>query len=201
MDTKSKVFFTADWHLCEKKAPNTWSFHRDFETPEQMNDTIIEKINKYVGKNDKLFVLGDVAVSVEAEKWLNEIVCENLILVKGEKDEPQEIHEMLTKYFCEIYYSSTLIEGPSDLQFVIGHKPSNVYTELQLQIFSARFVKSSDNFFGLHGHVHRAKSCGMHRDMLNVGCDLWDYVPLSLDRVMHLHGAITKYWDGEIFNY
>ena len=201
MDTK--LFFTADLHLCEKKAPNTWSFHRDFETPEQMNDTIVAKINREVGAQDTLYVLGDVAASVEAEKWLAQINCQNMILVMGEKDQPMEMHKMLSRFFSTIFYSPTTINIGStdlDMSFIIGHKPSDVAKELRTQKFEQRFVKDSSLFFGLHGHIHRAKSCGNNRDMLNVGCDLWDYVPLSLDRVMHLHGAITKYWDDEIFN-
>ena len=196
MDTKT--FFTAYWHLCEKKAPNTWSFHRDFDSPEQMNDTIIGKVNRYVGENDTLYVLGDVATSLEAEQWLQQIKCKNLVLVMGEKDQPMEMFEMLSKYFSPIFHSPTSINNLSEITFVAGHKPSDVKERLNTLNDEQRFTNQL--FFGLHGHIHRAKSCGSNRDMLNVGCDLWDYVPLSFERIMHLHGAVTKFWDGEIFN-
>lgn len=198
MDTKT--FFTSDWHLGEKKAPNTWAYHRDFDSPEDMNHTIIQKVNRYVGEKDTLYVLGDVAVNLEAEKWLSQINCKNLILIQGEKDQSAEMHGMLSQYFSAIYEAPTLVHNLNDLTFVVGHKPSDVKKLMEQQIFDLRFVKKSEDFFGLHGHIHRAKACGASRNALNVSCDLWDYVPLSLERIMHLHGAVTKYWDGEVFD-
>lgn len=199
-------FFTGDWHLSEKKSPNTWSFHRDFDSPEEMNDLIIKKINKFVGKNDELYVLGDVAVGPECEAWLQQIKCQNLFLITGEKDDSAKnpwVREVLAKYF-QSPWSDTIdvqISTLPNITLVLGHKPSTTKNYLSQMRDSHKFTNSSEDFFGLFAHVHRAKTVGLNRDMLNVGCDLWDYVPLSEERIAHLHGAVTKFWDDEIYKY
>lgn len=198
-------FFTGDWHLSEKKAPNTWSFHRDFDSPEEMNDLIIQKINKYVGADDELYVLGDVAVGPECEPWLKQIICKNLFLIAGEKDDSTKnpwVRDILPNYF-QSPWSNTMevnISTLPDVTLILGHKPSTANLFLNQAIDANRFTKEASQFFGLFAHVHRAKTVSKNRDMLNVGCDLWDYVPLSEERIAHLHGAVTKFWDNEVYD-
>ena len=194
-------FFTSDWHLGEKKAPNTWSYHRDFDSPEEMNDTIIKKINKYVGKNDELYVLGDVAVGPECELWLQQINCQNLFLITGDKDDHSKfewVKEIYPKYFQSPWSDvmTTKISTLPNIELILAHKP---LTTAHYMAQHVDVMNPKENFFGLFGHIHRTKSMGNNRDMLNVACDLWDYVPLSEERIAHLYGAITKYWDDEVF--
>lgn len=196
-------FFTGDWHLSEKKAPNTWSFHRDFDSPEEMNDLIIQKINKYVGADDELYVLGDVAVGPECEPWLKKIVCKNLFLIPGEKDIDTEkggIKSFLQPYFK---LSPTSIKSSTNpnLVYVMAHTPSMCARLIENHNSDVEFLDYIPSVFGLHAHIHRARAMGKSKKTLNVGCDLWDYVPLSESRIDHLYGAITKYWDGEVYDY
>ena len=57
--SKQKIFFTSDthfWHVNIIKYCN-----RPFETIEEMNETIIEKWNSKISKDDIVFNLGDFA--------------------------------------------------------------------------------------------------------------------------------------------
>lgn len=199
-----KKFFTADWHLSELKAPNTWSFHRDFETPEQMNDKIIANINKYVGEDDELYVLGDVGVGPQCEPWLAQIRCKNLFLIIGEKDEAEWAKEVLPKYFKSPWFNTTTvkIETLPNTILCLAHKPSvvqSVINTLEHGDNQYKWMSPKPLFFGLNGHIHRARAGNNLRNTLTVSCDLWDYVPLSQERIAHLYGAITKFWDNEVF--
>jgi len=196
-------FFTADWHLSEKKTPNTWSYHRDFDSPEQMNDCIIQKINKFVGEDDELYVLGDVAVDPNCEYWLQQIKCKNMYLIMGDKDDTKKyewVKEIYPKYFKSPWSDVMKVQISTlpDKELILSHKPSDAAHYLNQTINAAT---PKESLFGLFGHTHRAKAMSVNKNMLSVSCDLWDYVPLSEERIAHLFGAVTKYWDAEVYNY
>ena len=66
-NTKERnVFVCSDPHYSHKnliKSLSTWKSgaHRDFKSVNHHNDTLVNNINKTVGKDDVLFLLGDVA--------------------------------------------------------------------------------------------------------------------------------------------
>lgn len=88
----SEVFFTSDSHYSHVnccRGVSTWkSGHRDFDTLEQMNDSIVSNINNHVCENDILYHLGDWSFGgIEQIKIFRErINCKNVHLILGNHD-------------------------------------------------------------------------------------------------------------------
>jgi len=61
----TRTWFTSDHHLGHEKIISLSG--RPFETVEEMNSVLIERHNAVVGKNDLVWVLGDVAMGAIAE--------------------------------------------------------------------------------------------------------------------------------------
>lgn len=59
---------------------------RMFQSIGEHDYQIVENINALVGKNDKLFILGDVAFSRNGLQWANNIMCRNIELILGNHD-------------------------------------------------------------------------------------------------------------------
>lgn len=76
------VFFTSDLHLGHKFVANT----RKFMSVDEHDQHIIDNINEYVDRRDKLFVLGDVAFTREGFHKLAQVNCRNLELIFGNHD-------------------------------------------------------------------------------------------------------------------
>ena len=96
-----KVFFTSDLHLSHRnlvRKVSEWedcSPCRDFETVEEMNDTIIKNINDTVGENDILYINGDFAIT-NSKNWKTlrqRIKCKNVHLILGNHDPISELLE------------------------------------------------------------------------------------------------------------
>jgi calcineurin-like phosphoesterase family protein len=105
---------------------------RDFKDVEEMNKTIIDNINRVVGKDDRLFILGDVVINKKFIPLLDEINCKNLILLGGNHDRH---YELLQPHFKEIH---GCLEYRNCILTHIPVHPSQKY----------RFKAN------LHGHLH-----------------------------------------------
>jgi calcineurin-like phosphoesterase family protein len=90
------IWFTSDTHYNHKnicKGVTEWSDAdiscRDFQTIEEMNDAIVNSINKYVMENDILYHLGDWSFGGINSIWefRKQIKCKNIHLILGNHDE------------------------------------------------------------------------------------------------------------------
>ena len=57
----SKKFFSSDWHLYHQNIIKYVS--RPFKTTRDMNESIIQRHNNVVGKEDEFWMLGDLCVA------------------------------------------------------------------------------------------------------------------------------------------
>ena len=86
---ESQVFVTSDTHYSHKnicKGTSTWeSGYRDFNTLEEMNQTIVNNINKMVKEDDCLIHLGDWSFGGVDKIWefRKQINCKNIYLAWG----------------------------------------------------------------------------------------------------------------------
>lgn len=88
------IWFTSDTHFYHKnitRGVSEWDRGgktRDFDTIEEMTDSIINGINKYVKKDDILFHLGDWSFGGIDKIWeaRKRIDCENIYLIAGNHD-------------------------------------------------------------------------------------------------------------------
>lgn len=89
----STVFFTSDLHLGHESIIQMRD--RPFSNVEEMDNTLIQNINSKVGKNDKLYILGDISMHIspeEANSLIRRIHGRKFLIlgnhdVTGQKDE------------------------------------------------------------------------------------------------------------------
>lgn len=93
-DTKKhNIFVCSDSHYSHKnliKNLSTWTSgaHRDYSSIEEHNDILVQNINKTVGKNDILFMLGDVSFGGvdNVRIFMDRIICDEIHLIFGNHD-------------------------------------------------------------------------------------------------------------------
>ena len=155
IDNNRKVWLVSDSHYGHKnicRGVTSWrlpdgsipiSQTRDFNTIEQMNETIVNNINSVVGQDDVLIHLGDWSFSgVEnIKKFRDRILCKEIHLILGNhdtnieknRDNVQELFTSVSHYTKLIYKFKT---------FVLSHYPIQSWDGL------------NKGHIQLHGHVH-----------------------------------------------
>lgn len=93
-DNGDNIYFTSDSHYTHKnicKGTTVWTDlenTRDFDTIENMNQTIIDEINNKVKENDVLYHLGDWSFGhpSNVKYFRSKINCKNIHLILGNHD-------------------------------------------------------------------------------------------------------------------
>lgn len=162
------VFFTADTHFGHGGAMGL--FRRPFSGTREMDETLIANWNAVVGPEDTVWHLGDFA------------------------DRPSM--ERATRLLESLNGTKHLIPGNNDPDLVRAHPAwasVSDYVEMELDGRMLRmchypFRSWRDDRRGawnLHGHSHgRLKPLTRQRD---VGVDVWDFRPVTLD-------VLTRRW-------
>jgi calcineurin-like phosphoesterase family protein len=119
MGNQMKTFLYADPHFTHHNIlkftmPDGERF-RLFDSIEEMDDTMVNRINEVVGEDDTLYMLGDIALNRGGLAHLARINCKNMILIKGNHDVFKL--EEYTPYFKDIR-SSHVING-----MILSHIP------------------------------------------------------------------------------
>ncbi len=176
-------FFTSDIHFGHK---NVIRFcNRPFKTVSEMNESIVENWNNLVTDHDRVFVVGDVFL---CDPGIAKTYIERLngykILIKGNHD----MHEkkMLEVGFDEFHkeYDYTMPDGRLAL---LKHYPS------------PDCIVEEKYDLTIHGHIHIDKR--VNGKKINVSTDIWDYTPVSIDRLasLNLQDSIPgEFFDAEI---
>lgn len=154
-----QIWFTADFHFGHN---NIITYcNRPFKNTTEMNNTLIKNFNKTVGKNDIVYILGDLSFlntpsTTEIVKHLNGFK----ILIKGNHD-----HKSNTAYrkmgFNEVYDKPIILNN----LFILSHEPLN---SLML-----------GGFLNIHGHTHNASENTLPNQFC-VSVEMTDYKPISL---------------------
>lgn len=155
IDNNRKVYICSDSHYAHKnicRGVTNWRTPdgsipidqtRDFQTIEQMNETILNNINNVVGQDDVLIHLGDWSFSgiENIQKFRDRIICKEIHLILGNhdthiennRDNVQELFTSVNHYTRLQYKNKT---------FVLFHYPIASYDGL------------NKGHIHLHGHVH-----------------------------------------------
>lgn len=172
-----KTFFTSDPHFYHK---NVIAYcNRPFDCVESMNNGLIENWNSVVGDGDEVYILGDFAFA--GKQKIKEIVAQ----LKGTKHLILGNHDWKTikeaNYkdlgFADIAFSGELYIGKHLVK--MSHFP---YTgdSGETERFTDKRLKDEGNYL-LHGHVHT--SWKQKDRQINVGCDVWDWKPVSIEEL------------------
>ena len=162
------VWFSSDWHIGHLYASEKRGFGTDLLSHDEK---IITSINRYVGKRDKLYILGDVIWRNQSLPLLNEISgIKELILGNHDKFRVQEY----LKYFNDI---SGFINYK---EFWLSHCP----------IHPQEIYRCRGN---IHGHIHNnAATTDIGYPYFNVNVDMNNYKPISFDEIDEWFSRIEK---------
>ncbi len=157
-------WFTADLHLGHLNIIKYCN--RPFQGVDEMGNVIIDNINERVRKEDRLFVLGDIAnKEVYVKDFVERVACKNIFVVPGNHDK----EKILVRYF-KLLPQCYLYRAPNeDYRIVLCH-------------YGMRVWEHSHHGAGhLFGHSHSGLP-GTQSSM-DIGVDAWDYAPVSLDEI------------------
>ena len=162
------LWFTADWHLDHYKILEYCN--RPFKTVKEMNETLINNINKVVKADDELYILGDMAMgsSINLLKYLNEIKCKNMVLVEGNHDWGVLKNSEVKAKFRFVTHYTTVAVGYQKI--VLFHYPI------------ASWNNRIHGSWHLYGHVHGKLTQGLipMAPMLDVGVDQYGHAAYLL---------------------
>jgi len=158
-------FFTADTHFGHTAIIEYCK--RPFKNSDEMDHKLIKNINKCVSEIDELFILGDLTLRTASHKGyiksiLNKIRCPRIHLILGNHDSLKPF-DYIELGICTVH---THLHLESEDLFLC-HDPA-----------VACVLK---NKTWLCGHVHDLFL--QAKNVINVGVDVHDYYPISLDDV------------------
>jgi calcineurin-like phosphoesterase family protein len=149
--------------------------HIKKERVEWMNETLIKNWNDIVNKDDVVYHLGDFCfkgtrgIAKELEDSLNGTI----VHIKGNHDSNNGVKTILSKAILEFGGKVVLAQ----------HKPPHISKEIPEWVD-----------FVLCGHVHdNWKSTEIDEiPIINVGVDVWDYKPVSVNSLLKYYNKIKR---------
>lgn len=157
-----KVFFISDHHFGHKAIIDFES--RPFENADEMNEIMIAKWNAVVGKQDKVFHLGDFS-------FLNKDKTAAIVsrlngykhLILGNHDRGRSRAWWLDAGFEEVSEYPIIYKD----FFFLSHEPM--------------YMNRHMPYVNVHGHIHSQKYEGAN--YFNVSVEHWDYTPLTFEQI------------------
>ena len=169
------IWWTADLHLGHKAIIKMQN--RPFADVEEMNETIIANYNARVGKNDKVYILGDITHHLpeeEARKIIKRLNGVKHLIIGN--------HDKITKV-DGVFESVEMLTRVSDFNkiFWVCHYP----------LLSWNHIRSGT--IHLHGHIHSTPEYNMknkqkHLLRYDVGVDANNYYPVNSKEILNFFG-------------
>ena len=192
-----RMWFMSDLHFSHTNVLHL--SNREFANIQQMEQTIINNINKVVKADDVFYLLGDVCLG-KKEAWrafLDALVCKNIVLVIGNHDKWGNIPKDKVLGIFDSVRLKML-----GMTLLLSHYPYRVgfWRALYLQYapwlrFNIRHLDSlrskkrpkDTGLWLLHGHTHaKTQLVDYHPRMLNVGVDSNNYKPISGEDIVSI---------------
>ena len=194
-----QTFFTSDLHFGHK---NIIKFcNRPFKDVDEMNEMLITYWNETVPVGSKVYVLGDFALGKIAETLpLAKRLHGDLHLVPGNHDRcwmgNKKYHNWTQRYIDAGFKLSpkqvcTRINKNPNHNVTLCHFPRIESANRYDDRYKEYHVGPTTDWV-LHGHVHDTWRLDVQNRQINVGCDVWDYRPVSAETL----GIIIDEVDG-----
>lgn len=170
------VYFTADLHLGHAAIIHMQD--RPFEYIDEMNEALIRNINSIVNQNDRLYILGDIAHHISAEKK-NELVSR----IKGKK------YLILGNHDIHGRFDATDMD-PGLFEWVGCYRQEslNGMNLIMMHYPLMSWYKQRAGTVMLHGHIHATAEynvqnikAGIRR--FDVGADANQFMPVSIYQI------------------
>lgn len=164
----NNIWFTADPHFGHAKILD--SCNRPFIDVEQMDDNLCQNWNENVQDGDDIYVLGDfIWYKRDIEFWCNQLRGK-IHLVVGNHDMANLSTYKKQSNIVEVVHYKIL--KMNKRRYTLCHYPMMTW-----------YGRRGGKAFHLFGHVHNTMMRGINEGSLNVGVDMWDFKPVSLDKV------------------
>jgi len=180
-----RVYYTSDTHYAHAnmcRGVSQWgdldNSTRNFKTLIEMNNELVNAINRTVRPKDILFHCGDWSfgnVSNVAE-FRRRIHCENVHIIYGNHDDHIEDDETLHGHFSSVqHYKELAIDGD---MLCLFHYKQTIWN------------KSHRDAYHLYGHSHAGAEHMVNGRSMDVGVDnayklLGEYRPFSHEEVLY----------------
>ena len=148
---------------------------RPFASLEQMNETIIDRFNEKLNKDDILIILGDVSCyKINPAKYLKRIRGRKILIVGNHDREPLS-HKSFRECFVDIRETEIIKDG--DEKIFLCHYPM------------AEWDGMFKGIWHFYGHVHNSTiGAGAlmryYPKAVNVSVDANDYYPMTANELM-----------------
>lgn len=175
-------YFISDPHFFH--AASIEHCNRPFASVEEMNETIVENINRTVPRNCELFFLGDVSFGTREDtyKLLRKINGSKTLILGNHDKIIKKSDQIKSEIFGNRVFEQRVIK--IDCPELANHLHLNHYA--MLSWYSSHYGSGH-----LHGHHHgslRDKPNGSR--MLDVGVDCNNFTPFTEAEVIHLLTSI-----------
>lgn len=148
---------------------------RPFRNNQIMTREIIKRHNSIIGEGDTVYHIGDLAFAGPDRVSFVEGIMRRLngthILILGNHDRIAPF-SFVNAGFQSVHTSLTIQKQGHTL--VMAHDPAtwNCVANMEpLPIF-------------IHGHIHTIWKSIIEKKMVNVGVDVWDFYPVSLEQIL-----------------
>ena len=146
---------------------------------ENMNNTLIQNHNEIVKDEDIVYHLGDFcfkgsSIAYKFEKKLNG----RIVHIQGNHDKNNGVKTLITKAIMEFGNKTILAQ----------HQPPQIPEEIP---------EWCDMVLCGHVHQHWKYKIMENIPIINVGVDVWNFKPVSIESILKLYNKIRREIDGE----
>jgi calcineurin-like phosphoesterase family protein len=175
---------------------------RPYTTVEEMNEALVTNWNNTVNPEDKVYILGDFSLAVRPVELYGPRLNGTKLLVPGNHDSCFPAHKKARtvekKYIMDKFYKDNgltvlpinITEDLPGLGVVnLSHFP---YKGDSTDTRFDNYRLEDNGKLLLCGHVHekwKTKRTPKGTLMINVGVDVWDYKPVSLEQLIEVVNA------------
>ncbi|MBP2656742.1 MAG: phosphoesterase [Firmicutes bacterium] len=172
VDGMGNIFMISDMHFGHKHIIRYEN--RPFATVDEMDNTMIQNWNQMIGKDDVVFVLGDVSFyNKEKTTQIIQSLHGYKTLIIGNHDEGRSVTWWREVGFEEVYRYPIVYEK----FYILSHDPL--------------YMSKNMPYANIHGHTHHLKY--EDTQFFNVSVECINYTPMRFDEIK---AVITKSEEG-----
>ena len=178
------IWFTSDTHFGQERTFKYSMRSMYFESVKEADAVMVANWNRVVDNGDTVYHLGDFGDYDRAQDLNGEI---HLLFGNYERD---GIGGAITDKQRELF--SSIMDG----KFVFLARPLLLLTHEPSHMQGLYLPENG--YFGLFGHIHEKQK--VKRNALNVGVDVHNFTPVSMETVEFYRKAINEVYDDECFD-
>ena len=170
------LFYTADLHLGHTNIIKYCQ--RPFTDITEHNNELIARWNNKVHPTDTVYILGDFCLTPKQQlvhEWFDQLNG-NIYIVPGNHDQWIKKFEAWPRHHNPIIFNKQVIAlKDNGTQLTLSHYPRKVWDGMNNDVWQ------------LYGHVHNSIEWEPdieHPYMVNVGVDVQNYEPVSLEEIL-----------------